>query len=812
MLLNYFKIAVRNILRNRLHSFINIIGLSIGLACAVLLLLYILDELSYDRHFSKHDRVFVVLQLEKYGNEELLTDGSPFPFGPKLKDEYPFVEQYARTHHFPDKLFLIDRNGETILEQNIRFADPWIFDVLDHNFIYGSPEGALDSPGTIVINQTLARKYFGDENPVGKILKCHNGSGYTVKGVFKDLPQNTSLTYDGLITMHSLADVQGREKFREYKDRFNGSVCYTYILLKKSGDIKSITGDFERFRKKYMDFQFRYGYAGREISFISLTDYHLHYKLSPNLMFDNLGRLYILFSLVIFILVIACINYMNLATARSMGRAREVGVRKVLGADRVSLMRQFLMESMLITIVSMLIAIAFVELSLPTFNLLVSKELSLRYTGNGYLILSILAVTLGAGILSGSYPAIIMSSFPPEKVLRKNSGTGTGKGRLRKLLVVFQYSISIVMIICMMLSIKQMNYLDNMDRGFDGKDIFYISLIDDGHDRMGPILREDFNKYAGISAVSGSSVPMISFGMFAINHCKVEDENGNFVERQVDIQKVGKGYIDMMGMEIIDGRSFHEDMRDSAGGGVLINETFAGSMGWNDSPVGKPIHVIDKFYRGSYNVIGVFKDIHGRLYDGRKKPGILIQDDKYERFRGLCCITLKISPESQEETLQYIRKKLREIFPLDPPGIYSVEDDIEELYKTEKMLNRLLIFSSIFCTLIACLGFLGLSSFIAESKTKEIGIRKVNGASVQNIVLYLTNNFMKLVLISGVIACPAAYWIMDKWFERFSDRVGMGPGIFISGIIIAMIIAWLTVSFHSIKAAMTDPVKALRYE
>lgn len=807
MLSNYIKIAVRNILRNKLHSFINVLGLSIGIACVILLCLYIQDELSYDKHFSKHDRIYLVMTKQVIGDEESLLANTCFPLAPAMMNEYSFIEQAVRTRHYPDKLFFVDRNGTNINEKNIYFADPEIFKVLDHKFIYGSPEGALDSPDTIVLNETLAKKYFGDRNPVGEIISTNNGLNYKVNGVFKDLPQNTSKPHNGLITMKSLPEAIGREQFERDSRAFWGYGATTYILLNKKTDIKNITGDYDRFKKKYMDFNTPN--MTTDLKFLPLTNYHLNYKLMSNIMFDNLGRLYMLSFLAIFILVIACINYINLATAKSLGRAGEVGVRKVLGAGRISLMRQFLVESLIITFVSVSASLVLVELALPSFNNLISKELSLGATGGPALLGYILSITFIVGVISGSYPAMILSSFLPVKVLGKDKGAGKSTGLLRKMLVVLQYSISIIMIICMILSLKQMNYLMNMDRGFNPEDIFFINFGGDLNKiKSAPVLREKLAGYSGITAISSSSFIPMELGSRAFNQCKIEDSKGEFVEKNVDIQNVDYGYLDLVGMEIIKGRDFKREMGGDGNGSVLISETFERSIVINESAVGKNIIIDGR----SYNVIGVFKDVRGYSYDGKLKPVILRLRHEFMPFLGLSQIAMKIEPEKLKETSMFIRGKLQELYPLEPPEIVSAEDSVNNEYATEKMMNKLLICSAFFCTFVSCLGFFGLSSFVAENRTKEIGIRKVNGASGKDIVFYLTGSFIKLVVISSIIACPFAYLIINKWFERFAYKIGIGPWGFISGVAAAMVIAWLTVSFHSIKAAQADPVKALRYE
>lgn len=827
MLLNYIKIAFRNILRNKLHSFINIIGLSIGLACTMLILLYVLDEFSYDMHNSKHDRIYIAQTIYDDG---IATSRTAIPLGSTLEDEYPVVEETARIYS-PGRMSFIDQKNEMIREKYIYCADNEIFSIFDYKFIYGSPEHALDSPHTIVLSEKLAKKYFGSQNPVGRILTRYGGIDYTVRGVFKDLPRNISFPHDGLIAMHDYPEMIGLEKFRRYASSYSLAQVTTFILLKENSDVKTLSEDFKRFKARYMP-----GLAQRtdfdlNLNYKLLTDYHLDKIVSYDLNITRLERIYFITALGFLILAIACINYMNLATARSMGRAKEVGVRKVLGASRVSLIRQFLCESVIITLLAMLIAIALVEILLPFFNDLVSIELSLGKTDGMSLFLSVFIITLIAGVLAGSYPAIFLSKYSPAKVLGKSSGSGTGKGLLRKTLVIVQYSISIIMIICMMLSIKQMNFIKNMDLGFNEENVFYVLFGNEEGRKLIPVLEEIVSKISGVSGVSRSSSTLPDFNSSyrgSLFECRVEDEKDELIEKQVKIEKMPPDYIDLMGITVIEGRSFDLETGTDRSRAVLINETFAESMGWNDSSIGKRIIIensrrrtaspngdvhITRGYDGSHNVIGVIKDIRFDALYNKVLPLIIVPATPINN-EDIDILTIKVYPANSKETIRNIKKRMFEFYPSDRFALqlFSLEEAINDKNQTEKIVNRFLIWSAFLCVSISCLGFFGLSSFIAESKTKEIGIRRVNGASVQNIVFSLTGHFLKLVMISGVIACPVAYYAMSRWFENFTFRAGMGPWDFIFAICIAMLIAFFTVSFHSIKAAMADPVKALHYE
>ncbi len=827
MLQNYIKIAIRNILRNKLHSFINIIGLSIGLTCTILILLYVRYEFSYDRHNSRHDRIFIA---ETIYDDGIATPWSAVPLGNALENDYPAVEETARIYS-PGRVSFIDQKNELIRENYIYCADNEIFSIFDYQFIYGSPENALDSPHTIILSEKLSKKYFGNQNPVGRILTRYGGIDYLVQGVFKDLPRNISFPHDGLISMLDYKEMVGPEKFRRYSSSYSLSEVTTFILLKNKKDVRILEEDYKRFKVRYTPDLVQRTDFDMNLNYKLLTDYHLDDIVSYDLNITELDRVYFITALGFLILAIACINYMNLATARSLRRAREVGVRKVLGADRVSLIRQFLCESVIFALSAMLIAIAFVEILLPSFNELVSIKLSLGVSGGLTMFVTVSIIMLITGVAAGSYPAVFLSKYSPAIVLGKKSGGGTGKGIIRKVLVIIQYSISIIMIICIMLSIKQMNYVANVDPGFDMKNIFYV-LYGDGKGReLIPVLEREISRMTGTAGVSRSSSMIQSYNngeRGSLFECSMEDENGEPIEKQVKIVKMHPDHIDLLGIKLLEGSKFEMTAGTDQRTSVLINETFAESMGWKHSAVGKTIEIknsqrrkgapngdvyITRGYDGSHNVIGVISDIRFDALHNKVQPLIIVPASPVDND-DVDILTVKVNPAKSRETIKNINRKMFELYPSDRFALqlFSLEEDFNEKYQTEKTVNRFLIWAAFLCLSISCLGLFGLSSFIAESKTKEIGIRKVNGASVKSIVFALTGQFIKLVLVSSIIACPFAFYIMSRWFERFALRVGMGVLDFIFAIAIALIIAWLTVSFHSIKAAAADPVKTLRYE
>ena len=812
MLFNYIKIAFRNMARHKVYSIINIMGLAIGMACAILLLLFVRDELSYDRYNSKYKRIYMVQTHEKIEilNKDEISDWSGFPMGPALQQEYPFIETSVRTYFSGTKICFVDQKKAIIGEDRICYADPTIFKVFDFKFIHGSPEGALDSPNTIVLSESLAVKYFGELDPTGKIISTNSGAGYIVKGVYEDLPRNSSKRYSALISMKNITEAIGAENYARLSNSFFPCpYIYTYILLAENANIKDITADHKRFREKYISRSIRSSNDEMEPVFMPLVDAYLHSKTWSDSPINILQRVYILSALALFILIIACINYMNLATAKSAGRSREVGVRKVLGADRASLIRQFICESIIITAAAMLISLVLVEVFLPTFNSLAGKELDLGSIGKADIFSCMLALTLFVGLIAGSYPAFVLSSFLPVKVLRGGIKSGADRGLLRKTLVVIQYTISVVIIITTILLIRQISYIRNMDLGFNAKNVFIIDFNTEEESKSIPVFKEKLAKHSGILAVAGSSGSAgVNFSQFMYDS---EDKNGKPVVKSFDILHVDYNFIDLMKMKILEGRSFSPELESDLRDSIMVNEAFVEEMRWTDSPIGKRLQLpgIER------KVIGVLKNFHFMSLREKIEPMVILPLG-YAIGNGAVVtpnvLSMKISPTDYESTMKVIKSEWYELNPMYPFEISSLEDIINSQYRTDEAASRLFTCSAFLGIFISCLGLFGLSSFIAENKTKEIGVRKVFGASVWSIVSSLSFNFLKLVLISSIIAWPIAYYIMAKWLENFAYKIEMSWWLFVVAACIAMLIAIMTVSYHAIKAALTDPVKALRYE
>lgn len=821
MLFNYIKIAFRNILRNKLYSVINIMGLSIGMACAILLFLFIRDELSYDKYHSRHDRIYMVQSIGKSGTVEKYCICSSLALGPALKDEYPVIEESVRTF-YTGGLYFIDSKGEVIEEGDVCYADPGIFRIFDYKFIYGKPDEALDSPDTIVLSQSFAKKYFRDENPVGKIIKRNIGSSYTVKGVYEDSPRNSFDRFSAIISINNLNEIFGGSDFNipRTPGAFFSRITptQTFILLKENADIESIEADYKRFKEKY------YAELGRKTNrdmdpvFVPMDDVYLRGGASPGSVSPVLVRIYILSALAVFILIIACINYMNLATASSANRAREVGVRKSLGAGRASLIRLFLSESMVITMASLVFSLVLIELFLVEFNDLTGKELVFSILKEPAVLTGLIVISLVVGLVSGSYPAFSLSSYNPAEVIKGEIKSKTGRGFLRKILVITQFTISIIVIISTMLLSDQMDYIRRMDLGFNKENIltiipggFKITPGDSNESSRINTFMNVIRRNSNIIAVTKSSASTAGIGVWATNG-KVEDQKGELINKKFYYVLVDHDYIDLMQMKVIKGRSFSREMETDESSAVLINETVVKEMGWGDSAIGKRMQLDIADEEKNVRVIGVLKDFYFQSLHNEVPPQVVLLDTDASQIR-IPVISIKIRPEDQKKTIEFLEEKWREIIPMQPFDYSFLDDILQGKYGDEERLSIIFNYFVFLCISISCLGLFALSSFVAEKKTKEIGIRKVHGASVWEIIYKLSYDFIKLVLISSLIAWPIAYFSMEQYLiNLFPYRTSADPWIFIITAFIAIGIAVITISFHVIKAAMQDPVKALRYE
>jgi putative ABC transport system permease protein len=814
MLLNYLKIAFRNIARHKVYTVLNIAGLAVGMTCAILLLLFVRDELSYDRHNSKHPRIYNVQSHFRFADDVSYNIGSPYPLAAALKDEYPSILESVRLFH-SDRIYFVDDRKETIGEDAVFYADPGVFRIFDHRFIYGSPENLLNAPHTIVINETLSKKYFGDQNPVGQVLSKINGSDYVVQGVFQDLPENSSTRYDALLSKYDLwedhkhtatqGDI-GDIDSRRPQDFFSiYSRLATYILIAENQDIAEIENDFERFKEKYFLEFAKQQNMDFDPVFLPLGEVHLrHDDFGWQVLPFNLLRVYMLTFLAALILMSACVNYVNIATARSSDRAMEVGIRKALGAGRGALVIQFIGESMIVAMTALFVSIASVELLLPGFNTLSGKGIDFGILWAPSVMPWVFGLAVMVGLASGSYPAFFLSSSSSADLTKNSGAAGPTKGTFRKILVVFQCAITVAAIILTLLHREQVDYISNLDRGFDCDDILVISPKPPEGVASLETLQNELDGNTMITAVARSNTNAGNVEYSEIHW--IEDDEAKLVQKTASFLVADSDFIELMGIEILEGRNFSDETGPDPSRSFLVNETLVKEMGWSDSPVGKKIRhkTVDGF------IIGVVKDVS--FYSWRKTQPMVIVSSGNNAINEmhLSLLNIRIRPDDPEKTVAFIEKRWSELNPETPFEFNFLGDFVYgQSYHYEK-LNQIFIYFSLLSIVISSLGLFGLSSFVAESRTKEIGIRKVLGASTWNILLYLSFDFIKLVLISILIAAPVTYYGIAKWQELLPQQAGLTPWALVIASSIALAIALLTVGYHAIKVSLTDPVKALR--
>ncbi|NQT65759.1 MAG: ABC transporter permease, partial [FCB group bacterium] len=748
-------------------------------------------------------------RLESHFNiqeSEDLFAATALPLGPALKLEYPQdVAEFCRFMDMDNNLFQYE--GKQIFEENVYFADSTLIDVFTHEFISGSPQDALNDPSEMILTESFAKRIFGDEDPIGKTLETGNGSIYTITGIIKDVPHNSHLRFEAIASFITLKPFFGADRFDSLESAAFWNIgFYSYILLTENGDIQNVLDAYPEFNEKYIKPVGDQINATFKFMTKPLADVHLHSDVGYDLPTGNIAYVYTFGIVALFLLLIGCINYMNLATAQSTGRAIEVGIRKVVGAQKQYLRWQFIFESILTATMAMILAFVAVELILPTFNELADRELMFSFISNLNLVIGIFAVTFLVGIISGSYPAFYLSSFIPVEVLKGK--LGKSKGALRKILVLLQFSISIIMIIGTFTVIQQLNFLNDKDLGFNDENLVVLTIRDTSGVRNLQAFKDELKKHPQIiNAGTTSSVPGQGHGI--IVHL-FETNDGSMEEKGINFVFVDHDYLETMEMKIINGRSYDSDLQTDAEESVLINEATVSVLGWGDDPLGKKLGFganLDGTANLNTKVIGVVKDFHYASLHNQIDPLLIMLSNDPQRN-----ICLRIRQENIETTLDFVEEKWNEFNPTFPFEYTFLDDSLNEQYVAEQKIGRVFTYFSVLCIFIACLGLFGLASYTAEQRTKEISVRKVMGASVSNIVFILSKEFSLWVLLANFIAWPLAYMALQKWLQNFAYAVDQSLITYICAGITALLIALITVSFRAIKAAQTNPADALKYE
>ncbi len=798
MLKNYLKIAFVNLKKHKTFSFINLFGLAIGMACCILIAAYVFHELSYDKFHENADRIYRLRSELKISGEDLDIPKSSPPMAEYLVQNYPEVVGAVRFRNLGR--VPVRYRDNLNYEDHIFFADNSVFDIFTFPLIKGDPRTALATAYSVVISENIAQKYFGSDDPIGKLLNINDQTDFTVTGVMKKIPQNSQFIFNMLCSFETFAQENKWEMLKWLS--INN---YTYILLEKDADYRELERKFPEMIEKKVGALLKYVKGEMRLSLQPLTSIHLHSDLMQEISGNsNIIYVYIFSAIALFILAIACINFMNLSTARSVTRAREVGLRKVLGADRSKIIRQFLSESILQGLISCLFAILIVDLTLPLFRSISGIDLRIDYAQNFWVIPGLVGLAVFVGLIAGSYPAFFLSAYQPTHVLKGEFKAGRAGNRFRSALVIVQFTISVALIVGTIVVFKQLSYMKNRRLGFQKEHVVVIPISDKSTlDSLRPV-KQELENYEGIIRVAASShVP----GQTTYVNPFVPE---GFTLDQM--QYMGELYVDhdfipAMGIEMAAGRNFSTEFKTDTSESVLVNETAVRKFGWEE-PVGKTIQTLSTSGKiKKFTVIGVVKDFHIESLKNRIAP--LFIGCTTHVFNSL---SVRIKTQNIPATLSYLGEKMRQIDPFRPFEYAFLDDSFDALYKAEDRLSRIFSYFGLLSIFIASLGLFGLASFSAEQRTKEIGIRKVLGASVAGIILLLSKEFTKWVLVANVIAWPIAYFSLHSWLEGFAYRTEIPFTAFILALGISLMVALLTISFRALRTALANPVDSLRYE
>jgi putative ABC transport system permease protein len=812
MLRNYLTIAFRNITGNPLFSAINIIGLSIGLASCIIITLFVQYETSYDKHWQNADRIQRVTR-DFFSNNLRLANIAP-PIAPLLKQDYPEIEDITRLMRLGSTALTIDET--TINDETVVIADANVFEFFNLEFLAGDRDTALAMPTNIVLSERAADRYFGSEDPMGKTINVAGQAEFTVTGIFEDLPDNTHMQFEIVTSIQIVPMLMGPNALESW----GSNNYYTYLRLPEGYNPDDLEAKFEDFIIKYRGED---GPNGTAINLQALTDIHLTSNRDSEWRTNGSIAIVYTFSAVAFVvLLIACVNFMNLTTARSTKRAKEVGIRKVVGADRGQLIAQFLGESILLTAFAMLLAVALVELALPSFGAFLEKPLTFSLSAPVTLATLLIGIVL-VGLIAGSYPAFYLSHFRPASVL-KGTASGSGSIMLRQVLVVFQFATSIALLIATGVVMAQMHYARNVDLGYDkSRNIvhslpFFVDLWG-----LYTPMKAELEAHPGIeSVVYSSRVPsqqnLDGGGYIQAGRQAVMEDIMGIADIKVDYQ-----WFEHYEVKFLAGRSFREnEMRIETpseeqpviNAVAILNESAARRFGWTpEEAVGQ---VIRDFANAEFTmsidreIVGVIPDIHfSSLHDEMKATVYAEPSPNYQRH-----ISIKLAPGNYDAAISYFEEVWTRMVPNDPVNWEFLDDRFDARYRAEAKQAQMFAVFSAFAIFVATLGLFGLASFTTERRTKEIGIRKVMGASAKDIILLLTSDFTKLVLVANLIAWPIAYYFMNQWLTRFVYKAPFAEWawLFIASAVVALAAAWLTIALQAGRAATARPVMALRYE
>lgn len=808
MVSNYFKIVLRNTKKHPLYVLINIFGLAIGMAVSILILLFVQHELSYDRYHDKADRIVRVSRAwyNQDGDVSLHLGHAAPPFGPLIKSDFgDDVENVVRFFNFNP---LIKYKQEAFVEERFFFADPEVFDVFSWQLLEGNAKDLGEFSDAIFLTESMAKKYFGNENPIGKFLELElvgQKSPFQVRGLMADTPDNSHFQVDFLASMRPVNDFYGGEE--QMMQNFGSNNFSTYLLLAKGVDIKEFEAKLPELIDRHMG-ENQAGVAaskGTRLQLWPITDIHLHSNLDseiePN---GNIDYVYTYLAVALFILLIACINFMNLSTARSSLRSMEVGLRKVMGADRSGLVKQFMGESFIMALIALFFAVVLVYIFLPVFADFTDKKLSLNLIQHPEYLIGLIGLAIFVGLISGSYPALFLSGFSPSRVLKGVFKAGAGHKQFRSVLVTGQFAISVMLIVAVLVVINQLDFMQSKDLGFKKEDLVVLPASQSITQNY-LIVKDRLENHPGIQEISISS--RVPSGRLLDSQGASAEVNGELSQVKVRIADihVAHNFVQTYGIPIVAGRNFDFLQATDSTEGFVLNEAAVRAIGWAspEEAVGK------QFNYGGRNgyVTGVMKDFH---FESLHQPIVpivfMISVDRSN------LVSIKIDADKKEETMAYLREEwqqLRPDYPFDP---LFVDEGFNRQYEAENIVKTIFTFFAGLAVLISILGLLGLTTFETEQRTREIGIRKVMGAETFNIVTLLGKDFMKLVLFGFLIAVPISWYGMSQWLENFAFKINISWQVFLVAGLVAGLIAAVTVSGQAVKAALANPVKSIKNE
>ena len=808
MFRNYFKTAFRNLWRNRFYTSINIAGLAVGLATCLLIMLYVMDESGYDRYNLQADRIYRINNDIKFGGNHVDLAVAPAPMGPAVIKELPQVAQYCRM--IERGSILVKKGRENLRESKTIYADSTLFEVFTLPFVSGDPKTALVAPKSMVITESIAKKYFGHTDVVGQSLVIDDSLNYKITGVIMDIPSSSHFHYDFFVAMSENADSR--------EDNWLSENYTTYILLKKEHPVPPTNKELDDLTNRHVEPQLQaivhqgldeFNKSGNFIrnNLTPLRDIHLHSNRIAELEANGSAQfVYIFTAIALFILIIACVNFMNLSTARSANRAKEVGVRKVLGSQRGDLVGQFLTESAIITVFSMLIALGLAWLMLPYFNQLAGKDMHIRSFFEPSVVVALLLLVPLVSVLAGIYPAFFLSAFQPVDVLKGKLSRGFKGSVLRNVLVVFQFAVSIILIIGTLVIYKQLHFIRNKDIGFNREQVMILQGTDALNDRA-EAFKNAVREMTGVQGLTMTGyLPVEGYrSQEAFFTSPTLDQKTALSSQRwmVDDQ-----YVPTLGLQIVEGRNFSRQFATDSGA-ILVNQAAANYLG-GKSVLHRKLYEIKSFKPSlaveQKEIIGVVKNFNYKSLRDVVTPLCM----ELGTQRG--SLAIRTSGADFPNLLARIRNTWEGMVPGQPFDYIFMDEQFNNQYKTEQRTGQLFISFAILAIFIACLGLFGLASFAAEQRTREIGIRKVLGASAGNIVGMLSKDFFRLVIISALFAFPFAWWAMKTWLQDFAYRVQMGWLIFVLAGTGVLLLALCTVSFQAIKAALANPVESLRSE